>query len=58
MERIDQSSQIHVHGVIFPFTATDMQAHTYSMAGWYDVKVGVSDDDGDERELVVTIIIT
>jgi len=44
-------------GGTFPFTATDTQAHTYSMAGRYNVKVRVRDDDGgtDELTLIVNI---
>ena len=50
-------TNMYYSGGTFPFTATDVQAHTYSMAGQYDVKVRVRDDDGGVRELIVVIII-
>jgi len=33
-------------GGIFPYTAIDSETHAYAMAGTYDLKLTVRDDDG------------
>ncbi len=50
-------TSVHFNGGTSPFTATDVQTHTYAKAGVYDVKVRVSDGDGGATELIVTITI-
>ncbi len=44
-------------GGTFPFTATDEQTHAYAMAGTYDLKVRVTDDDGESASGSMTIQI-
>ena len=47
---------ISFNGGTFPFTATDRETHVYSVAGTYDLKVTVRDDDGCiEKVVAVTI---
>jgi len=47
----------HLNGGTFPFAATDEETHAYAMAGTYDLKVTVSDDDGGTSGMLVTVII-
>jgi len=42
-------------GGTFPFTATDTQVHRYSLAGRFDIKLTVSDDDGGMVESIVIL---
>ena len=44
-------------GGTFPFTATDVQFHAYTMAGTYNLILKVRDDDGGMNELVITVVI-
>ena len=44
-------------GGTFSFTATDTETHVYAMAGTYDLKLTVRDDDGGVRGLFVAAII-
>jgi len=44
-------------GGIFPFTAIDSETHAYTMAGTFDLKLTVRDDDGDVIESLVVIMI-
>ena len=46
-----------LNGGTFPFTATVEETHFYSVAGTYDLKVVVRDDDGGNKELLVVIVI-
>lgn len=39
------------------FTATDEETRAYAVAGTYDLKVRVTDDDGGVYETVVVIVI-
>ncbi len=41
----------------YPFTATDVQTHTYMAAGSYTLTLSVTDDDDGLTELLVTIIV-
>ncbi len=42
---------------IFPFTATDVQTHVYTMAGTYSIVLRVTDDDGGVKEIVIVLVI-
>ena len=44
-------------GGTFPFTATNVEIHAYSMAGMYDLRLTVRDDDGGVMEFLVMIMI-
>ena len=44
-------------GGIFPFTATDSETHAYTMAGAYDLRLIVNDDDGGASMLSILVII-
>lgn len=41
----------------FPFVASDSKGHAFMSAGTYDVKLTVTDDDGDLCELIIVIIL-
>ncbi len=47
----------NLDGGTFPFTAADEETHVYSMAGTYDLKVRVTDDDGGTSELLTVMIV-
>jgi hypothetical protein len=44
-------------GGTFPYTATDVRAHAFAMAGTYSITLKVTDDDGDAKEIMLAIII-
>ena len=44
-------------GGIFPFTATDLETHAYLMAGAYDLRLIVRDDDGGTCSLTIRIAV-
>ena len=47
----------YTNGGTFPFTATDEETHVYPMAGTYDLKLTVRDDDGGNVEFLVVMMI-
>ena len=42
---------------VYPFSATDVRAHTYAVAGTYTLTLKVSDDDGGETTLTMAVQI-
>lgn len=44
-------------GGTYPFSATDSRGHVFGTAGNYNVKLRVTDDDGEFAELLVVIIL-
>ncbi len=40
-------------GGTFPFAATDVEIHAYSMAGMCEIKLRMRDDDGGASEPIV-----
>jgi len=44
-------------GGISPFTAADSETHAYLMAGTYELRLTVRDDDGGMTDDMVIIVI-
>ena len=44
-------------GGISPFTATDSARHIFPVAGNFDVRLTVSDDDGGRAEIEFVIMV-
>ncbi len=47
----------YLNGGAFPFTVMDEEIHFYDVAGTYDLKVTVSDDDGDAVSITFGVLI-